>query len=191
MRVIAGSARGRRLAGLKGNQTRPTADRVREALFSILFSALGPLTDKKVLDLFSGSGALAIEALSRGAGHAWLVEKAPPALAVLKKNLQLCRFTDRATILNQDVRRAVGRLETEAPYDLIFADPPYGVGLAEEALDLIAGHGLLAPDGVACFETDSGHQLPDRSGELVCRERRRYGSATMLHVYTRNREETS
>ena len=191
MRVIGGTARGRRLAGLEGNLTRPTADRVREALFSILFSILGPLNDKKVLDLYSGSGALAIEALSRGAGHAWLVEKAPPALAVLEKNLQLCRFTDRATILRQDVRRAGDRLEIEAPFDLIFADPPYGVGLAEEALELIADHALLASEGVACFETDSGYQLPDRSGDLVCRERRRYGSATMLHVYTRNREETS
>ena len=189
MRIIAGSARGRRLSSIKGEQTRPTADRVREALFSILFSRLGSLEDKTVLDMFAGSGALTIEALSRGASHGWLVEKSPLALQTLQNNLICCSFLDHAEVIRGDLWKVISRVKSAAPFDLIFIDPPYNRGLALKALEVVANTGLLAAEGITTAETDAAEKLPDRLDSLVRIEQRRYGSTT-LHFYQTALEES-
>lgn len=121
MRVIAGRLGGRRLIAPKGLATRPTSDRVREALFS----ALGPLAGARVLDLYAGTGALGIEALSRGAHEAVFVDSAAPALSALAENLERLDLGRSARVLGMPIARAVKRLIDEGPFDLVFVDPPY------------------------------------------------------------------
>lgn len=182
MRVIGGTARGRALAGFSGREIRPTPDRVREALFSILFSKRGPLTGCAVLDLFAGSGALGIEALSRGAAQAWFVEHSRQAVGTIRQNLQRCGLDARAKVLLGDVWQMLPVLRGETPYALVFADPPYGRDHAPRLLQEIARYGLLAVDGLLCLETAVTDAVPDRCPPLQLLERRRYG-ATMLHFY--------
>ena len=127
MRIIAGTFRGQRLTVPADRRIRPTADRVREAWMSIV----GPdLPGARVLDLFAGSGALGLEALSRGAAHATFVELAPQSLATLKRNIATLGVADRATVLRGDAVRWVTRYDGP-PFDVAFADPPYGTGQAE------------------------------------------------------------
>lgn len=183
MRVIAGSARGRRLAAFGGTSVRPTPDRVREALFSILQSRLGSFQGLQVLDLFAGSGALAIEALSRGAAAACLVEQAADASRIIRENLALCRLVDRAELQARDVWTALPTLGTAGPYDLIFLDPPYSKGLAERAVTEVAALDLLAPDGILCAETAADEILPDQAGRLQRCDHRRYGTV-MISLYS-------
>ena len=182
MRVIAGSARGRQLATFAGRDIRPTPDRVREALFSILYSRNGPPAGCKVLDLYAGSGALGIEALSRGAAHAWFVDSSRQALATIRENLERCKFTARATTLMRDVHEALPTLVGLGPFDLIFADPPYGRELAPRLLEGLAGWSLLAPGGVFCLETAAADPVPPQTGSLQRYDQRQYG-LTMLHFF--------
>ncbi len=128
MRVIAGEAGGLRLVAPKGDRTRPTADRVKESLFS----GLGPLVDDaSVLDLYAGSGALGIEALSRGARSAVLVDRAQPATVAIRANLATTRMTERARIVRRSVEAMLrDRPPLEAPFDLVFVDPPYELPIA-------------------------------------------------------------
>ncbi len=183
MRVIAGSARGRRLATFRGTTVRPTPDRVREALFSMLLSRLGSFQGLRVLDLFAGSGALAIEALSRGAASATLVEQAAAAAQTIRDNLTLCRLTDRAEVMVRDAWQALPALAKGGPFDLIFLDPPYNKGLAARAVQVIAAHDLLAADGILSTETAGEEELPESAGRLQRRDHRRYGSI-MISLYT-------
>lgn len=183
MRVIAGSARGRRLATFSGSSIRPTPDRVREALFSMLQSRMGSFNELRVLDLFAGTGALAIEALSRGAASATLVEQAPDAAKTIHDNLNLCRVNERAVLLNSDAWRVLPTLEARHPFDLIFVDPPYHMGLAERAVLEIAKLGLLATDGILCVETSTGEVLTEAAGRLQRCDYRRYGSV-MISLYS-------
>lgn len=180
MRVIAGSSRGRRLAVFKGRGVRPTPDRVREALFSILLSRCGDLTGLRVLDLFSGSGALAIEALSRGAASACLVDNARAAEKIIRENLERCRLTDQAVIIVRDVFLALDDFSSGS-FDLIFLDPPYGRGLAERAISAISRHGILRDRGILCAETGADEVLPGNIGSLQIFDQRRYGSV-MIHL---------
>lgn len=183
MRVIAGSARGRRLATFSGSSVRPTPDRVREALFSMLQSRLGSFSELRVLDLFAGTGALAIEALSRGAASATLVEQAPSATKTIHDNLSLCRVDERAELLTKDAWKVLPMLDASNPFDLIFIDPPYHEGLAERALVEIAKLGLLAPDGILCVETATGEDLSETAGSLQRCDHRRYGTV-MISLYS-------
>ncbi len=182
MRVIAGTCRGRTLAEFKGCDVRPTPDRVREALFSILQSKIGPFTGLAVLDLFAGSGALGIEAISRGAETAWLVDKDATAAAMIVENLQRCQISAKARVFNQD---AFVTLETfpEQTFDLIFVDPPYRTGLAETALHRLAETGRLTVHGYLCIETAATEDLPETCRSLQRIDQRRYGSV-MIHFYT-------
>lgn len=182
MRVIAGSARGRQLATFTGKDIRPTPDRVREALFSILYSQRGTWAGGKVLDLFAGSGALGIEALSRGAEHAWFVDSSRQAATTIHANLERCGFASRATLILRDVMAALPIVAGAGPFALILADPPYGRDLARPLLDNIFTHGLLAADGILCLETAAGDQVPDRFGNIRRFDQRRYG-VTMLHFF--------
>lgn len=154
MRVISGSLRGLKLSCPEGLKTRPTLDRVKEALFSMLFDKTA---DASVLDLFAGSGALGIEALSRYAAHCTFVDKDKEALSVIKSNIQKCRLCDRADIIESD---SINFLEkTSGCYDIIFLDPPYGAGLYEQVLKIIKARGLLKDNGVVIAECDSSYEI--------------------------------
>ncbi|NJC88699.1 MAG: 16S rRNA (guanine(966)-N(2))-methyltransferase RsmD [Desulfuromonas sp.] len=182
MRVIGGTARGRRLAVFAGRNIRPTPDRVREALFSILYSRCGALNGWKVLDLFAGSGALGIEALSRGATHAWFVDSSRESVGTLRENLELCGFSAKATVVTRDIGGALPTLAGIGPFDVIFADPPYGRDHAAALLSGIDRHRLLGSDGLLCLETAAADPVPSAAGRLALLDQRRYGS-TMIHFY--------
>lgn len=182
MRVIAGTSRGRLLATFEGRDVRPTPDRVREALFSILQSKLGNFTNLRVLDLFAGSGALAIEALSRGATSACLVEKTHAAEQLIRDNLKRCQLSDKAKLLIRDAWQALPEFASGS-FDLIFIDPPYGQKLAERALGAVDRLKLLSNDGIICAETGANEILPESVGQLQRIDVRRYGT-TMLNFYS-------
>lgn len=188
MRVIAGSARGRQLATFSGESIRPTPDRVREALFSILYSTLGPLTGSRVLDLFAGTGALGIEALSRGAGHAWFVDRAPLASRTIHSNLLRCQLAEQATVIARDVWQALPALVSTGPYQLIFADPPYSQGAGPRLLSEICRLNLLASGGMLVIETAAIDPMPAHQQGLLPFGERRYGG-TVLHLYRQASEE--
>ena len=156
MRVITGTARGRRLEELPGLDTRPTTDRVKEGLFSaIQFDIEG----RRVLDLFAGTGQLGIEALSRGAAWCDFVDSSDAALKVTRRNAETCGFLDRAAFHRVDfsafLERAGGR------YGLIFLDPPYASGDLEKALERIAAIDIVAGNGIIVCETPAERTLPD------------------------------
>lgn len=180
MRIIAGSARGRQLAAFAGRDIRPTPDRVREALFSIIFSRLGSLSGCSVLDLFAGSGALGIEALSRGASHARFVDHSRQAIGTIHENLRRCGLAGRATVQLADLWQILPALS--GPFSLIFADPPYAAGHVPRLLQEVSRYRLLAGEGLLCVETAPADAVPERVASLQLLERRRYGS-TMLHFF--------
>jgi 16S rRNA (guanine966-N2)-methyltransferase len=171
MRVTGGTSRGTPLIAPKGAETRPTTDRVREAIFSILYSMDADLSH--VLDLYAGTGALAIEALSRGADHADLVERAPAACAVIRKNLARARMTERARVHCLDLPRAIERLA--GPYTLVFLDPPYADPMIGRVLETLAASGVVAEDGTVVFEHGHGRSPPASIGGLALHSDRRYG----------------
>lgn len=172
MRLTGGSDRGRKLRGPRGSGTRPTASRVRQAIFNIL----GPPPDAPVLDLYAGTGALGIEALSRGAPKAVFVERDPRALATLGRNLRELGFDGRAVIVNGSVLSAVARLVPgHEPFAWVFIDPPYASDEVEKTLGALAGCDALAPGAVVIVEHDKRNAPPDHSGDLHLVDRRFYG----------------
>jgi 16S rRNA (guanine966-N2)-methyltransferase len=172
MRIISGEARGRHLRAPRGAATRPTADRVREALFNIL----GDATGLAVLDLFAGTGALGLEALSRGAARAVLVDDADGAVRVIQANVATLGYGDRARVLRFDVRRALRLLEKQgARFDLVFVDPPYQGTAAAATLAALGGGSLLAPGALVVVEHDTRNQPAEQHGPLRLTGRRKYG----------------
>jgi len=161
MRVIAGSARGRTLHPPVGSRVRPTADRVKEAVFSSLTSRLCSFEGLNVLDLFAGSGSLGIEALSRGAGSAVFVDSHAESINLTRKNLQLTGLDKTAILITMDALKAVRHLATKGlTFDIILVDPPYAdKELTARVLKLLADSALTAPNGVLVFETDNSCQL--------------------------------
>ena len=182
MRIISGTAKGKRLTTFSGDAIRPTPDKVRGAIFSKLFSRLGPLEGMKVLDLFAGTGALAIEALSRGAAHAWLVDAGRDAARVIPINLSACGFENRGTLIRGESAQALKILEKDKPFDLIFLDPPYDRDLLPELLRTLANRRFLTANGVLCAETGKNDNLPDTFDPLVRVDERAYG-ITRIHLY--------
>lgn len=148
MRIIAGQWRGRLLIAPKGDTTRPTADRTREALFSMLTSRLGSFEDLRVADFFAGSGALGLEALSRGAASCTFVEQDKPALDALRANVAALKA--QADIRAQSV---MALAPTKEPFDLILIDPPYGTGAGQVALDRCRRLGWVADSAIISIET--------------------------------------
>lgn len=188
MRVIGGTARGRRLLAPRGLDTRPTSDKVKEALFSILAGMFGPLDGSSVLDVFAGTGNLGIEAMSRGAGQAVFIDAGREAAAVLAKNLDATGFSDRSTILAQDFRAAFTRLERAGQnFRLVFLDPPYGKGLLEKSLDQLAESTLLDEGAVVVAELSSREEIGSDFGSLHQCDRRVYGD-TALTFFTLTRK---
>ena len=171
MRIIAGALKGRVLAPVRGRM-RPTAAKVREAVFNILGAAVPGV---RVLDLFAGTGALGIEALSRGAAAAVFVEDHPQSLKVLRRNLEDLDLLDRATVWPLTVAAAVKKLAGRGErFGLAFLDPPYGGGAAA-ALSVLDSHHLLAPGARVAVEHSRRETLPEACGGLRRLEVRRYG----------------
>ncbi len=181
MRLTGGLDRGRRLKAPRGLKTRPTAAKVREAIFNIL----GP-PPEAVLDLYAGTGALGLEALSRGATTGYFVENDPRALAALHRNLKEGGFAERTTVIGRDVRKTL-RLLSEGDhagtphFGWVFVDPPYAGGLVEATLNLI-GCSLLADGAVVLVEHDKHHEPPATCGALNRTDLRYYGD-TGLSFY--------
>lgn len=181
MRIIAGEARGRRLYAPVGRHTRPTADRVREAMFSVLAERI---PGARVLDAFAGSGALALEAVSRGAAQAWLVEKDRAAAAACAKNIALLNF-GHCRLLIDDVLKLLPRLRLAGEnmqFDLVFADPPYNQGLLPLLLDCLLAGRWLAPDAVLVAESAArgSEFVAAAPWELI--KSGRYGDTALYYV---------
>ena len=184
MRVIAGAQRGRRLMGPKGPGLRPTADRVKEALFSILSPRLA---GARVLDLYAGTGAIGIEALSRGARHATFVEPHASSLKVLRANLELCGLSTQATIHPCTAETFFKRRTAAEPaYDIIFADPPYDDEGASALLSAFSRHANLQPTATLVLEHGSKTE-PVVDGLALIR-RYRYGDTTLSLFRSRQEE---
>lgn len=167
MRIIAGAWRGRPLQAPAGDATRPTADRVREALFSMLASRLGSFEGLTVLDGFAGTGALGLEALSRGAARVVFVEQAGAAVTALKANIAALGAGARAQVLALPMDRLPC---ATTPCDLVLLDPPYGQGLAEPALATLAAQGWLAPHALISVETGRYETLAIAHDVLATRD---------------------
>jgi 16S rRNA (guanine966-N2)-methyltransferase len=175
MRIIAGEWRGRPLVAPEGQATRPTSDRAREGLFSMLVSRIGTFEGLRVADLFAGTGALGLEALSRGAAHCTFIDNDRAATAALKQNIARFTAETRADIRSQSVEYAPPPAQ---PCDIIFLDPPYGTGLAAMALDRVCNSGWVAPTGLVSLETNG--ERPPLPPAFLLETERRFGKAHIL-----------
>ena len=184
MRVIAGTARHLPLKTIEGLDTRPTTDRIKETLFNMLHA---DLPGARFLDLFSGSGGIGIEALSRGAAWAGFAEKAPAAVRCIKENLQFTHLEDRAQVFACDVLSAISQLEsTGKPVDFIFMDPPYRQGLEEDVLRFLSKSDILKPDTKIIVEAslDTDFSYLDELGFNVLKFKK---YKTNMHVFIQKR----
>ncbi len=183
MRIVGGRHRGRRLVAPAGTVVRPTSDRAREALFNILshgrFAAGGlPFAGRPVVDAFAGTGALGLEALSRGASEAAFIEDDREALAALRRNIAALGEEDRTRIVRGDATRAP---RAPWPVAVAFLDPPYGSGLAAPALTALAEGGWLLPEALAVVEVASGEELAAPGGFAIV-DARGYGAAKLVFL---------
>ena len=182
MRVISGTARGKKLNSLEGLETRPTLDRVKEAVFNILqFN----IKEANVLDLFSGSGALGIEALSRGANEAVFCDNSNKAIKIIKDNLEATRLINKAEILNKDYIEVLKKLSKESKkFDIIFLDPPYKTDYVIKSINYILEHKILAEDGIIVVETDDKNKIIEieNNKDLEVYDTRKYGIVYVVFI---------
>ncbi|MEN6441659.1 MAG: 16S rRNA (guanine(966)-N(2))-methyltransferase RsmD [Syntrophobacter sp.] len=179
MRIIAGDFRGRRLKTPKGSKIRPTIDRVREAIFNIIRTEV---PDARVLDLFAGTGALGLEALSRGAARTVFVDQSAGSIPLIRENIELCNARDQSVIIQDAVPSAIRKLGAKGEvFDLIFLDPPYGKGLVEKTLEILDV--VAAPDAIAIAEHHVKDEPPSELKNWLRRSERRYGD-TMISIYS-------
>lgn len=176
MRIVAGEWRGRKLVAPKGEATRPTADRTRETLFAMLTSRLGDFEGLQVADLFAGSGALGLEALSRGASHCLFVEQDRAALDVIRANIAALGAAARTRV---EAGSVMGLRAATKPLDLILADPPYHSGAGEVALDRLLRLGWVGPETWIALETAFNEDVAIKG--LSCETERRIGKGK-LHL---------
>lgn len=182
MRVITGTARGSNLDTLAGEDVRPTTQRVKEAVFStVQFYVPGAL----VLDLFAGSGQMGIEALSRGASAAVFVDASAESIAVIRKNLAKTGLGEKAKVSKNDAFRHLAR--PGQLYDIVFIDPPYGLGLAKKALRRVSEQ--VADGGFVVCETEAKAGMPEAAGPLTLQKKYSYG-ATDVWLYRNTERET-
>ena len=178
MRVIAGTAKGRRLKEPADQKIRPTTDKVKEAVFSaIQFELEG----RRVLDLFAGTGQLGIEALSRGARQAVFTDESPASLKIVQENVSACGFDHLAVVRRGD---GIAYLKSGEKFDIVFIDPPYGTGLAEKALETIIEFDILNENGIIVCESGTGLNVPDPDGLYFKRREYRYGKI-MVYIFSR------
>lgn len=181
MRIVAGRFRGHALKTPKTYRVRPTSDRLRETLFNVLAHSYGdPVDGARVLDLFAGTGALGFEALSRGAAFALFVEDGVEARGLLRGNVEALGVAGATRIFRRDATK-LGPAAPNAPFSLVFADPPYGKGLGEKALVSARGGGWLTPEALVVVEEagDAGFAAPDGFEEI---ETRLYGEAKLIFL---------
>ena len=183
MRVVAGRLKGKPLRAPKGDATRPTSDRLRESLFNILAHGHGdPVPDARVLDLFAGSGALGIEALSRGASFCLFVDEGAPARGAIRENCEALGLNGVTKLYRRDATR-LGPLERFQPFTLAFLDPPYGHGLGERALSSLRGGGWLAPEALCVLEERADVEIPPLEGfDVVDRREQGLSALTILRL---------
>ncbi len=173
VRIIAGTARGRKLETLEGLETRPTLDRVKEAVFGSLQFQI-PYAE--VLDLFAGSGNLGLEAASRGAKRVVLNDRNPECIGIIRRNIETLGFSEIAETVNLDYEAAIDRLAGEgARFDLAFLDPPYREGLSENAVRLLFAKGLMKPGGTVVLEHASDLVPKDAQGVYRIRRTKKFG----------------
>ena len=168
MRVIAGSARRLNLVTPKGNDTRPTGDKIKETLFNILAP---DLYGADFLDLFAGSGGIGIEALSRGAKSCTFIEKSKEAVACIRKNLETTHFTDRAVVCPFDVTTCLHNLKNKDGFDIVFLDPPYKLGIERSVLTILSGSDIIRDDTLIILEAaiDNDLSFADAAGFDIVR----------------------
>lgn len=183
IRIGGGSYRGRQLRAPKGEATRPTSGMVRESLFNILAHEL---PDARVLDLFAGCGSVGLEAISRGAAHATLVEKSRPALACLTANIAILGVANQVAVLPIAVERALEQLAAGDPFDIIFLDPPFSDLTAyHDVLTRVAAGGILSPNGIFIAQHDARTTLPEQAPPLTRYRVQRVGdNALSFYQYT-------
>ena len=182
MRVIAGIAKGTKLNSIEDLSTRPTLDRVKEPLFSIIQNYL---EEAEVLDLFAGSGALGIESLSRGSKHATFCDKSFKSIQMLKENIKRTRMEEKSTIINQDYKKCLEQVERT--FDIIFIDPPYQANVAVDAIKRILSLNLLAKEGIIILETDEDKRDLKELEEvdLEVYDVRKYGRVKLIFLRER------
>lgn len=175
--MISGRAKGTKLATLDSEKTRPTTDRIKENLFNII----APFIEgAKVLDLFSGTGSLAIEAISRGAEKAVLVDRNPDCLKIIERNIKVTHFEDSTKVLNLDYIDALNKLSAgNDKFDLIFLDPPYSKGLIDASLKLLDKYKLIVEDGLIVAEKDIEDNVPENVGLIKLVRKQKYGNTEL------------
>lgn len=181
MRIVGGKFRSHILKGPSSNAIRPTSDRLRESIFNILVHAYAdPISGARVLDLFAGTGALGLEAMSRGADYALFVEEAAEARALIRTNVEALALTGATKIFRRDAAK-LGDMGPMQPFDLVFCDPPYGQGLGEKALASARDGKWLAPSALALVEeaVKAGFKTPEGFDEL---ERRAYDDTEIVFL---------
>jgi len=173
LRIIGGARRGKRLYSPRNLSIRPTADRVRESIFNIL---AGRIFDSRVLDLFAGTGAMGLEALSRGAKRAVFIDNHPAALVLIKKNIEVCGWTDRTEIIRWDPTRNLNCIKYRGELSsLVFIDPPYRSGLIPAILENLDCSNALESKALVTVEHASTEILDDKISTFVLEDRRSYG----------------
>ena len=183
MRITGGQIKGRKLSTFKGMHIRPTSDRTREALFSIIGQDLSRL---KVLDLFAGTGSLGIEALSRNAQHAVFIDNSQKAIHLITKNLMACGFQDMGTVLKKNLKKGLALHHPEVPrhFDLVFLDPPYGKDLIKPLLGKLSISNILSNRSRVVVELSKHEKLPNSFGTLEMTDSRQYGDTKIdFYVY--------
>lgn len=176
MRVITGSARGKKLKSPDGMNTRPTTDRVKESVFNIIQSYLPA---EKVLDLFAGSGAMGIEALSRGSRYAVFADTDSAAINVIKQNLEGCRFSEKAQVLKLDAEEYLSRCQEK--FDIIFLDPPYNCGYLNKVIKKLLSLDILTENGIIVAESEFGGESVELDS-VDCIKTAKYGK-TVVSVF--------
>lgn len=179
MRIVAGEFRGRNLVAPKSMDVRPTTDRLRESLFNILAHAYDDIVvGARVLDLFAGTGALGLEAVSRGAAYALFIEEGVEGRGLVRQNIEALGLTGRTKLFRRDATK-LGPAGTVDPFQLVFADPPYGRGLGEKALASAVDGGWIAPGGLVVLEEEAAAVIAPVDG-LERLETRQSGDTQLL-----------
>lgn len=182
MRIISGTMRGTKLFTLEGLNTRPTLDRVKEALFSKINY---DLPEAIILDLFSGSGALALESISRGAKKAYLCDSSRAAIKIIKQNIEKTRTNDKTILINSDYKKALEDFEKDKiKFDIVFLDPPYKTDFAEDAVKKIIDFKLLSEDGYIILETDNKEKTLENLNieSIKIKDIKKYGRVYLLFL---------
>ncbi|WP_373472162.1 16S rRNA (guanine(966)-N(2))-methyltransferase RsmD [Carnobacterium alterfunditum] len=189
MRIITGEYGGRKLKAVPGNNTRPTTDKVKESIFNII----GPYFDGGAcLDLFAGSGGLAIEAVSRGMDKAVLIDQDPLAIKTIKENINVTKEPGKFDVYRNDANRAIDLLKGNKKFDLLFLDPPYAKQEIEKQIEKIIDSGLLNDEAIIICEVDKRTHLKEKIGAATAYRNEIYGaSQIVMYEYVSNTEETN